>query len=264
MKVLMVDQWLPNQPYALDLCRKLAAYAEVTLCTPKYFQPEQEPFRCRNILESKVKEKKLGLLSYLWGVFRLAGAAMLGRYEVLHIQSFKKQALEMKVFRLVKRLTGKKIVYTAHNILPHERGNRKEAEQLKQWYDLCDAIVVHNEHSRQTLIGFAPEAADKIQVIPHGTFNDFVGMAREEKHDKTVFLLFGMIRKYKGIDDLLKAASLLPAEYRKRFQIIIAGNQRKDLDNTDYQAMLSKYGLEDFVKLSNSRVPDEQVPELFN
>ncbi len=264
MKVLMIDQWLPAQPYALDLSRKLASHVELTLATNKYFHPQKEPFRCKSILESKVKEKKLGLLSYLRGLFWLAGAAFWGKYDVIHIQAFKQQRFEMPIFEMARRLTRKKTVYTAHNILPHEKGDRKEADALKKWYKSCDAIIVHNQHSKRVLTDFEPEAANKIWVVPHGTFNDFTGMAKEEKHEKTVFLLFGMIRKYKGIDDLLKAASLMPKEYRQRFKIVIAGNQRKELDNTDYRVMLEDLGVADFVDLNIGRVPDDQVPALFN
>ena len=264
MNVLMVDQWLPGQPYALDLSRQLSRYVNLTLAAPKYFHPQNEPFRCKNILESKVKEKKLGLLSYMRGVLWLGRAALFGKYDVIHIQAFKKQGIEMPVFELAHRLTRKKTVYTAHNILPHEKGNSKEAEALKKWYHTCDAILVHNEHSKRVLVDFVPETEEKIHVVPHGTFDGFSGLAKEEKHEKTVFLLFGMIRKYKGIDSLLKAASLLPESSRKEIQIIIAGNQRKELDDTDYQALLDGYGLGGFVKLDIRRVPDEEVPALFN
>ncbi len=264
MKVLMIDQWLPAQPYTLELSRKLSKHADLTLAAPKYYRPDGEGFRCKSVLESKVKEKKSGLLSYFRGVLWLLGAALFGKYDVIHIQAFKQQDIEMPVFELARRVTKKKLVYTAHNILPHEKGGQREADRLKKWYSVCDAIVVHNEFSKQTLIDFAPDTADRIRVMPHGTFDIYEGMAQEKKHEKTVFLMFGMLRKYKGIDNLLKAASLLPEESRKRFQIIIAGNQRKDQDDTDYRALLEKAGVEDFVKLNIGRVPDDQVPDLFN
>ena len=264
MKVLMIDQWLPGQTYALELARPLSGQVSLTLMTTRYYQPQREPFRCQNVLESKVKEKKLGFPSYLRGLLSLYGAALFGRYDVLHVQAFKKQRLETPAFSLARRLTRKKLVYTAHNILPHESGGPKEAERLKKWYQLCDAIIVHNEHSRKVLIDFEPSVAEKIHVVPHGTYSEFSAFAKEQPHEKTVFLQFSMIRKYKGISDLLKAAAQLPEEYRNKIRIVIAGNQRKDLDDTDYRAMLEEYGLGDFVTFKPARVPDEQVPDYFN
>ncbi len=261
MKVLMVDHWLPSQTYALELSRKLAEHVELTLLTNLYFEPERESFQTLAVLESKVKEK--GMASYLRGLARLYREAVLGNYDVIHIQTFKQPRFEIPAFQLAQK-RGKKLVYTAHNILPHEGADQKEAELLKSWYRRCDAILVHNEHSRNVLLGFEPSIKEKVFVMPHGTYNDFAAFAQEKPHEKTVFLQFGMIRKYKGIDTLLKAASLLPEEAREKLSIVIAGNQRKELDDTDYRGMLEGYGLGDFVSLIPERIPDEQVPEFFN
>ena len=264
MNVLMVDQWLPAQPYALDLSRELSKHVNLTLVTPRYFHPTSEKFRCMNVLESKVKEKKSGIFCYLGGLLRLGGAVLFGKYDVIHIQAFKQQRIEMPLIRTACSLSRKKLVYTAHNIMPHEKIREKDRNQLKKWYRHCDAIIVHNEHSKQVLMNVMPECANRTHVIPHGTFSDFEGKGKDEKHEKTVFLQFGMIREYKGIPDLLKAASMIPMESRKQISIIIAGNQRKDLDATDYQAILDEYGLQDFVRLDIRRIPDEEVPDLFN
>ena len=264
MKVLLLDQWLPKQTYALELCRPLGRLVSLTVMTNRYYIPQKEPFHCKSVLESEVKKKRLGFLSYLRGLLCMYGAALFGRYDALHVQVFKKQALEMPAFTLARRFTKKKLIYTAHNILPHEGASAKETEALKKWYQLCDAVIVHNEHSKQVLLDFAPAIADKIHVIPHGTYDDFSSFAKPIPHEKTVFLQFGMIRKYKGVENVMKAASLLPSEYREKIKIIIAGNQRKDLDDTDYQAILDGLGVQDVVEFLPQRVPDEQVPDYFN
>ncbi len=261
----MIDQWLPQQPYTQELARELGRRVDLTLAAPRSYRPKGEPFRCRSVLETKVKEKKLGMLSYLAGLCWLYGAALFGRYDAVHIQVFKKQSLEMPAFRLMKKLTRKKLVYTAHNILPHEHGgNQREAQQLRSWYRLCDAILVHNEHSRQVLLGFEPSVADKVHVIAHGTFDDYAGAVKDIPHEKTVFLQFGMIRKYKGIDALLQAASQLPEALRGQIRIVIAGNQRRELDDTDYRAMIDALGVGDVVDFRPQRVPDEELPGYFN
>lgn len=264
MKVLMTDTWLPNQPYVLELARPLSKYVDLTIITNRYYRPGNEPFRCKSVLESKVKEKKTGLLSYFRGLAFLYGSLLFGKYDVIHLQAFKQQRFEMPAYLLARRFTRKKLVCTAHNILPHESGGKKEAAMLRKWYRACDAIIVHNEHSKKVLIDFEPAAADKIRVVPHGTFSEYAPSVKETPHEKTVFLQFGMIRKYKGIDDLLKAASQLPEAFRNSIRIVIAGNQRRELDDTDYQAMLDRYGVGDFVDFQPRRVPDEQVPDYFN
>lgn len=263
MKVLMVDQWLPTQPYAEELCTQLGHYADVTLASSRYYRAEGKPFRSKPVFETKIKEGIKGLIHYFKGLLWLYGSTLWGGYDVIHLQAFKVMRLEMSAYLLAKRLTRKKIVYTAHNILPHEEKSKEEAA-LKKWYRACDAIIVHNEHSKNILVNFVPEVEDKIHVIAHGAFDSFSGMAKEEKHEKPTFLLFGMVRKYKGIDSLMKAASLLTENERKQMRIVVAGRQRKDLDDTDYSALAKQYGVEDFVELDLRRIPDEELPGLFN
>ena len=265
MNVLMIDQWLPGQPYTQELARELSRHVELTVAAPRYYHPQGERFRNKSVLESKVKESRFGLLRYFRGLAWLYGAALFGRYDVLHVQAFKKWELEMRPFEWAKRFGHKKLVYTAHNILPHEHGdNQREAEALKRWYRLCDAILVHNESSRRVLLDFEPSVADKVQVIAHGTFDNYAETVKEQPHEKTVFLAFGAIRKYKGIDTLLHEAALLPQSLREQIRIVIAGNQRKELDNTDYQALLEKEGVGDFVTLERRFIPDGELPAYFN
>lgn len=261
----MVDQWLPGQPYALELCRELGRHVELTLAAPRYYRAQSEPFRTKAVLESKVKEQKLGLARYFRGLLWLYGAALFGRYDVIHIQAFKKWQFEMRAYAWARRFGRKKLVYTAHNILPHEHGgDQREANALRRWYRLCDAIIVHNESSRQVLLGFEPSVADKVQVIPHGSFSDYAGSVGETAHEKTVFLQFGAIRKYKGIDILLEAASLLPEEIRQQVRIVIVGNQRRELDDTDYEALLARWQVQDCVELIRRFIPDGELPAYFN
>lgn len=265
MRVLMIDQWLPTQPYTQELARELSRHVELTVAAPRYYQPQGEPFRHKSVLESKVKEQKLGLLRYFWGVAWMYGAALFGRYDVIHVQAFKKWQFEMRPFLWAARLGRKKLVYTAHNILPHEHDdNRREADALHAWYRRCDAILVHNENSRRVLLDFEPSVAERVHVIPHGCFDNYSAFVAEQPHEKTVFLQFGVLRKYKGIDTLLEAAALLPEEARKRMRIVIAGNQRPELDDTDYAALLEQHGVQSFVTLERRFIPDEELPGFFN
>ena len=263
MKVLMLDQWLPGQPYSQSLCRQLARHVDLTLCAPRAYHPEGEPFRGLCVLENRVKEKKVaGLLSYFRGIARLGREVLFGGYDVLHVQAFKKASLEIPLLTALCRLRHVRLVATAHNILPHESGGEKEARLLRRWYGACDALIVHNQASRQVLEAFAPEAAPRIHVLPHGTFDSYGRPPAPVPHDKTVFLLFGKIRRYKGICELLQACALLPAEARSRMEVVIAGSQRKGEDPTDYAAMVEDLGLNSFVRLDLRFIDDREVPEL--
>ncbi len=263
MKVLMLDQWLPGQPYSQSLCRQLARHVDLTLCAPRAYHPEGEPFRGLCVLENRVREKKLaGLLSYARGIARVCREILFGGYDVLHVQAFKKASLEIPLFISLCRLRRVRLVATAHNILPHESGGEKEARLLRRWYGACDALIVHNQASRQVLEAFAPEAAPRIHVLPHGTFDTYGSAPAPVPHERTVFLLFGKVRRYKGIEDLLRACALLPEEARERMEVVIAGSQRKGEDPTDYEAQVQELGLGSFVRLDLRFIADGEVPEL--
>ncbi len=265
MRVLMIDHMLPENTYTEELCRQLGARTELTLLTTRYYHPGQESFRCKSVFETRIKSGRAGLLRYVWGLVRQYVLVLFSRCDVMHVQTFKRETLEMPLYLLAKRLGRRKLVYTAHNILPHEHDGASKAEtRLRSWYRACDAIMVHNEQSRQVLLDFAPECAGKVYVIAHGTFHAFSGAQAALPHEKTVFLQFGQLRKYKGVDILLRAAALLPKETREKIRIVIAGKQWKNLDDSDYEGMLDENGLRDFVEFRNDFIPDEEVPAYFN
>lgn len=115
--------------------------------------------------------------------------------------------------RFVRR--GGVLVWTIHNVLPHETRFRDLEISFRQW--LCDhATIVHiNTESTFSMAAengyFVPR--DRAVVAPIGSYSgyyqnsvsrdearEFVGISRERK----VFLLFGQVRSYKGIDALVE------------------------------------------------------------
>jgi glycosyltransferase involved in cell wall biosynthesis len=74
---------------------------------------------------------------------------------------------------------------------------------------------------------------------------------------KKNILFFGFIRDYKGLDLLLEAAALLPADYT----VIVAGEVYGSFDK--YAALIEKLGLQQTVALFNQYIGDEEVPLYF-
>src|ERR1019366_1296787 len=72
-------------------------------------------------------------------------------------------------WRALKR-QGKRIVYTAHNVVPHEVGNKREGH-IPSLYALADAIIVHGEHLKRQLVTLCPEVEDKVHVNALGNYN---------------------------------------------------------------------------------------------
>lgn len=175
------------------------------------------------------------------------------------------------VFKVIlARLLGYQLVWTAHNLLPHRTIWTKDNWQLHRliyfiflWSMdvLARFLIVHISHSIIAHCHYAVREihhkflADrrKFRVIPHGTFvNDYPATisrqaAREKLNlplDAFVYLFFGAIKPYKGVDVLLNAFSQItepdahlliggrpiPERYGKTLAAMTAHDQRIHLD----------------------------------
>jgi beta-1,4-mannosyltransferase len=125
---------------------------------------------------------------------------------------------------LVARALGYRIVWTIHNLAPHEGAGRGDRLVRAVLLRLATPIV-HCEAARRH-VGRARERA---VVIPHGTYvgrypNGIPPTAARTRlglgADDRVFLFFGQVRPYKGIDALIETFAALDAPHAR---LVIAG-----------------------------------------
>lgn len=130
------------------------------------------------------------------------------------------------------RANGRPIIWTVHNILPHEVEHRAAAVRLHQGIaDRADAIHVMNSKTADAVSAEYTLPRERVVWIPHPTYPGVYGptverhTAREalgiDQHAKTA-LLFGQLRTYKGIDVL--ARSIAHAREREpKLRLLLAG-----------------------------------------
>jgi len=120
---------------------------------------------------------------------------------------------------LVIRILGLTVVWTVHNISTHDQPYPEFERAVVRWFvtSTCDRIIVHCEAAEDILIedlDLPEDVRDRIDVIPHGHYLDNYEneCTQREARDRlaipqsaTVFLYFGMIRRYKGVLDLVEA-----------------------------------------------------------
>jgi glycosyltransferase involved in cell wall biosynthesis len=92
---------------------------------------------------------------------------------------------------------------------------------------MTDAHVVHSTFDRQS-IGSSYDVEDRpVTVIPHGPYNHLVRPAissREARDGTPMQLLYlGVVRPFKGVEDLVGAFSLLDREQARNFRLSIVG-----------------------------------------
>lgn len=125
---------------------------------------------------------------------------------------------------------GTKVVYTVHNLNPHEQAfpllNRIANRAV---FALADALHVHDEEARRAVARIYGRR-DGVYVIPHG---GYIGAypntcTRQEargrlglEDDAFVYLFLGQVRRYKGIEDLVAAFHQLSDDTS---ELLMAGN----------------------------------------
>ncbi len=109
---------------------------------------------------------------------------------------------------------GYKIVWTIHNRLSHEAPfPTLELWTIRQFVKLVDRIIVHHQSTLPELAKLYQFNLDKAAVVPHGHYCGVYGEAIEPAEARAIlglpesgklYLNFGMLRPYKGIEHLLK------------------------------------------------------------
>jgi beta-1,4-mannosyltransferase len=165
------------------------------------------------------------------------------------------------------RLLGYRLVWTVHQLLPHEssdRGlDRRAARLLGR---ACHLLVAHDEWTAAQARSELGHAL-KIAVLPHGSYIGVYpegrprGDVRNElgvPQDSFLFLCFGELRPYKEIDLLLAAfssASLPDA------RLVVAGNVKVPSVGVAVRAASTT---DPRIVTSFGFVPVERVAELFH
>ena len=122
------------------------------------------------------------------------------------------------------RILSMHIVWTAHNVLPHER---VFADDVRARRALVKAAALLVAHSRSTLdeLGAFGAVAARTVIIQHGPIEPTVPAealrvpGRDEGPLR--FLFVGRVLEYKGVEDLLKSFIALPSDVNA--QLLVAG-----------------------------------------
>lgn len=263
--VVLVDYFLPKNYYTYELCSELSKYADVTLiCKDSYQCKSHELFHIMPVLHSipdknklRAVKKYLGDLKKIWKIVKER------KPDVLHVQGIIHPEFEVLFYKKLKKHV-KVLCLTVHNILPHE-SKKSDQKKLVQICNVADALIVHNERSKNLLIEYiGSKWKERIFIIPHGCYTGYhVSPKSANKH--VSFLMFGLLRQYKGVDILMKAISLLSDETKQRCRFLIAGNQQKQYDSTDYFGLRESLNIDsETLKLDIRFIPDSDVEEYFN
>jgi hypothetical protein len=159
--------------------------------------------------------------------FRLVSYLTFTRARVVHVQWFRFPVIEGILITLYMRMYGKKVIYTAHDVLPHSRDNRYNRMVYRLVYNLQHQIIVHTNYIKKRIvtefgippekIGYSswyinvliirislPDCQERLHLDPDALILLFLVSLPNIKFD----LLTESIRQYHG---------------KKRIQVLVAG-----------------------------------------
>jgi D-inositol-3-phosphate glycosyltransferase len=168
--------------------------------------------------------------------------------------------------RIIRKNKHTKVVAIADNIIPHEK-RFFDTPFTKYFVNSCDGFVTMSESVLEDLKKF--DVNKPAGYNPHPMYESFgpqldKAVARDKlglDKDGKYLLFFGFIRKYKGLDILLKAFA------DKRIQeagikLIIAGEYYDKPDA--YQKIIAENNLGDAIVQVNDFIPDSEVSTYFS
>jgi glycosyltransferase involved in cell wall biosynthesis len=269
MKVQLVDPSAFTPPYDRALAAALArAGAEVELLTTRFLYgpvPPADGYRVDELFYRRSASRGLEAparlpfkaAEHLPDMLRLRRAV---DADVVHYQWLAIPPLDI---RLLPPLRPR--LMTAHYILPPQP-SRRQGRSAHRVFAAMDAVVAHSEHGAARLrdeVGLDPA---KVRVIPHGAF-DYLTKLPEEKPlpaelegaEGPVILSFGLLRPYKGIENLLEAFERVSASGGSAPELWIVGNPRMDVAPLRELADRAKGR----VRFVTRFVDDAEIPAIF-
>jgi glycosyltransferase involved in cell wall biosynthesis len=165
------------------------------------------------------------------------------------------------------RLLGFRLVWTVHQVLPHESVDRRlDRSAARLLARAANLLVVHDRWTAEQVASELAPPPKKLAVIPHGSYLGVYAQGRPRSEvrselglpaDAFVFLCFGELRAYKEVEILLAAFSDVS---NPNLRLVVAGNVKApDVGATVRAAsardsrVVSRFGF----------VPESGVAEMF-
>ena len=158
----------------------------------------------------------------------------------------------------ITRLIGVHLVWTAHNILPHDAVFADDVAARRALVRACDLVLAHSGSALTGLaaLGASPRSS---AVIPHGPLAPVPPAASLRAPGSGSgprrIVFFGKILDYKGVEDLLAAFAAVPADAAA--ELVVAGQ----CDDQPMRSRLRRAAGERVV-LRLERIADQEVAPL--
>jgi D-inositol-3-phosphate glycosyltransferase len=178
---------------------------------------------------------------------------------------------------VLKRL-GVRIIYTAHDVLPHEPEIMRR-DHARWIYQHADALIVHGDRLKATMVEHFAINPSKVTVVRIGNSN-FIADSPSPWNRETarasfgwneedrVVLFFGLIREYKGIDVLIDACRIAcdrGLRSGQRLRLLIAGRSfRNHWEEGGYPDRIARNHLADATRTHIEHIAMPDIARFFH
>lgn len=208
-------------------------------------------------------------LRFVSGLLKTYIDASKRKIDIAHFHFFHVGIMEF-LSVLLARLFALKVVITVHDVEAFKPGLTSEGLRSIA-YKLASRIIVHNEISKKELLQSSDLSAEKITIIPHGSYNGLIDAPVSKLEARTklglpasakTLLFFGQIKEVKGLDLLLEAFGKSKTA-TDPLVLLIAGKVWKD-DFAKYQKIIDQYQMAEACKLFIRYIPDSELTYFYS
>lgn len=167
------------------------------------------------------------------------------------------------------RKNGVLIVWTIHNVLPHDaKFLPVEIELCKMLAERADLVHALSPATEAMTAEHYALPADRVVRIPHPSYQGVYANAADRRSarrslgvapDERAVLFFGQMRPYKGLNALFEALDALPSDEAEKTVLLLAGRTRPE----DLPAIEAALPSRVRVIRDHSFIPDEDVDRWF-
>lgn len=172
------------------------------------------------------------------------------------------------VLAWVARRVGAKVIIELHESLDTGELGVPLARQYvrgmaPRLFAMADGFVVHTEHDRARMAKEYDFGSRPVAVIPHGPYDQYrpAKASPSRTNAATRLLYFGVIRPFKGVEDLIAAFDGLSPSEAEGFELTVAGETWEGW--TKPAEMIARSPHADSIRFVNRYVTDQEVGELF-
>lgn len=132
-------------------------------------------------------------------------------------------------------------------------------------FRMADRYVVHSEFDRDLIAQRFGLPVDAFHVVPHASYDNYTN-ASEEVHREApegvlALLYFGIIRPFKGVEDLVRAFEAIPDDQADRYWLTVVGETWEG--HTLPTELIAASPRRDRITVVNRYVQDDEVDAYF-